>query len=123
MNQAVLTSPARPLVAIVGGAKVSSKLPVLSSLVEKCDSIVIGGAMCFTFLKALGHGVGSSLVEEAQLEMAAALLKQVDGPRTAHPSQPDPGPPPPPAPYFHAEDGIREGVGPLSGVQSCALPI
>eukprot|EP00966_Prymnesium_polylepis_P226957 5251322-Prymnesium_polylepis.1 len=76
MNEAVLASPARPLVAIVGGAKVSSKLPVLSSLVEKCDSIVVGGAMCFTFLKALGHDVGSSLVEEAQLEMAMALLEQ-----------------------------------------------
>ena len=51
MNEAVLAAPKRPLIAIVGGSKVSSKLPVLTSLMQRCDTIVIGGAMCFTFLK------------------------------------------------------------------------
>jgi len=74
MNDAVLASPKRPLVAIVGGSKVSSKLPVLTSLIGRCDTIVIGGAMCFTFLQAQGHAVGKSMVEETQLELAADLL-------------------------------------------------
>jgi len=78
MNNAVLSSPKRPLVAIVGGSKVSSKLPVLTSLVTRCDTIIIGGAMCFTFLKALGHDVGTSMVEEAQLDIAGSLLRDAE---------------------------------------------
>jgi len=75
MNEAVLAAPKRPLIAIVGGSKVSSKLPVLTSLMQRCDTIVIGGAMCFTFLKSQGLAVGTSMVEEEQLSLAASLIK------------------------------------------------
>jgi len=64
----VLEDPARPLVAILGGAKVSDKLPVVTRLVEVCDAVLIGGGMAYTFLKAMGHPVGTSLVQEDQLE-------------------------------------------------------
>merc|ERR1719454_2758576 len=67
--------PKRPFAAIVGGSKVSSKIGVIDSLMEKVDKIVIGGGMVFTFLKARGLGVGSSLVEEDQLELATKLEK------------------------------------------------
>jgi len=66
--QRVLEDPARPLVAILGGAKVSDKLPVVTRLVEVCDAVLIGGGMAYTFLKAMGHSVGTSLVQEDQLE-------------------------------------------------------
>ncbi len=65
-----MQNPIRPLVAILGGAKVSGKLEVLESLVNKVDKIIIGGGMAFTFLKALGYNVGKSLVEEHLLETA-----------------------------------------------------
>merc|ERR1711966_607431 len=63
----------RPFAAIVGGSKVSSKIGVIDSLMEKCDVLVIGGGMVFTFLKARGLNVGSSLVEEDKLELAKEL--------------------------------------------------
>lgn len=65
-----MTKPIRPLVAILGGAKVSGKLEVLENLINKVDKIVIGGGMAFTFLKALGYNIGKSLVEEDLLETA-----------------------------------------------------
>jgi phosphoglycerate kinase len=68
--------PKRPFAAIVGGAKVSTKLPVLDSLLGKCDKIIIGGAMMYTFFKAQGHSVGSSLVEDDQLDIAKDLIVQ-----------------------------------------------
>ncbi|MBI5655926.1 MAG: phosphoglycerate kinase, partial [Geobacter sp.] len=65
-----MTKPIRPLVAILGGAKVSGKLEVLENLIDKVDKIVMGGGMAFTFLKALGYNIGKSLVEEDLLETA-----------------------------------------------------
>jgi len=68
-----VSEPKRPFAAIVGGSKVSSKIGVIESLMEKVDKIVIGGGMVFTFLKARGLETGSSLVEEDQLELATKL--------------------------------------------------
>jgi len=70
-----VSDPKRPFAAIVGGSKVSSKIGVIESLMEKVDKIVIGGGMVFTFLKARGLETGSSLVEEDQLELASKLEK------------------------------------------------
>ena len=67
--------PDRPLCAIIGGAKVSTKLPVIESLIEKCDVILLGGGMIFTFYRALGYDVGNSMVEEAYIELAGKLMK------------------------------------------------
>merc|ERR1712111_144822 len=68
-----VAEPKRPFATIVGGSKVSSKIGVIESLMEKVDKIVIGGGMVFTFLKARGLETGSSLVEEDQLELAKKL--------------------------------------------------
>ena len=67
-------SPRRPFVAVLGGAKVSDKLAVIDALLEIVDSLVIGGAMCFTFLAARGHGVGASLCEDSMVERCGELL-------------------------------------------------
>ncbi|KIY92373.1 phosphoglycerate kinase, partial [Monoraphidium neglectum] len=68
-----VTTPKRPFAAIVGGSKVSSKITVIESLLNKVDKLIIGGGMVFTFYKARGYSVGSSLVEEEQLELATKL--------------------------------------------------
>ena len=73
----LLESPARPYVVVLGGAKVSDKLGVIANLLPKVDSMLIGGGMCFTLLKAQGVDIGESMVEEDQLEAVKALL---DGP-------------------------------------------
>ena len=67
-------SPRRPFVAVLGGAKVSDKLGVIDALLEMVDALVIGGAMCFTFLKAQGHRVGASLCEDSMVERCRRLL-------------------------------------------------
>jgi phosphoglycerate kinase len=79
----VIKDPQRPLIAIVGGSKVSSKITVLESLIQKVDKLILGGGMIFTFFKAEGISVGKSLVEEDQLELAkkvkaAATAKGVE---------------------------------------------
>jgi phosphoglycerate kinase len=71
-----LVNPQRPVVAFIGGAKVSSKLGVIKHLLDKVDKIFIGGAMAFTFIKALGYNVGSSLVEEDMFGEAIHVLEE-----------------------------------------------
>ena len=71
--QSAIEEPKRPLAAIIGGSKVSSKIGVIESLLEKCDKLIIGGGMIFTFYKARGLSVGKSLVEEDKLELAKSL--------------------------------------------------
>lgn len=70
----LLDAPARPFVAILGGAKVSDKLGVIDALLDRCDTLLVGGAMAFTFLLAQGGEVGDSLVEADQVERCRALL-------------------------------------------------
>jgi phosphoglycerate kinase len=71
-----LHHPAKPFVAILGGAKVSDKIPVITNLMHKVDSLIIGGGMAYTFLKALGEQVGKSLVEEDKIDLARQLLQE-----------------------------------------------
>ncbi|OWM81082.1 phosphoglycerate kinase, cytosolic [Punica granatum] len=71
-----VTKPKRPFAAIVGGSKVSTKIGVMESLLAKVDLLFLGGGMIFTFYKAQGHSVGSSLVEEDKLELATSLLEK-----------------------------------------------
>jgi len=66
--------PDRPFVAILGGSKVSDKLGVIEALLDVCDTLIIGGAMCFTFFRAMGRSTGSSLVEPDQVDVCKALL-------------------------------------------------
>jgi phosphoglycerate kinase len=78
----LLTDPARPFVVVVGGAKVSDKLDLLEHLIERCNTLIVGGAMAFTFLKALGHEIGASLADpdremEARDLMTLAAVKGV----------------------------------------------
>jgi len=73
-----LANPERPFVAILGGAKVSDKIPVIENLLQKVDTLIIGGGMAYTFLKAKGHQIGSSLVEEDLLELSKSLMDQAD---------------------------------------------
>ena len=71
----ILEAPQRPLVALLGGAKVSDKIALVESLLSKVDALLIGGGMAFTFLRALGHDVGKSLVEPDRIEMARSALE------------------------------------------------
>ena len=71
----ILEAPERPLAALLGGAKVSDKIALVESLLSKVDALLIGGGMAFTFLRALGHDVGKSLVEPDRIEMARSALE------------------------------------------------
>ena len=73
-----LADPARPFVAILGGAKVSDKIGVINNLIEKCDTIIIGGGMSYTFMKAMGKEIGTSLCEEDKLDLAKDLMKKAE---------------------------------------------
>ncbi|MCT1874527.1 phosphoglycerate kinase [Brevibacterium luteolum] len=70
----LLHDPARPYVVVLGGSKISDKLGVIASLLERADTLIIGGGMLFTFLKAQGHAIGSSLLEEDQLDTVKGYL-------------------------------------------------
>lgn len=74
-----VSDPQRPLVAILGGAKVSDKIGVIENLISTADKILIGGGMMFTFLKAQGKNIGTSLVEEDKVELAKELLAKAEG--------------------------------------------
>jgi phosphoglycerate kinase len=71
----ILSAPERPLAAVLGGAKVSDKIKLVESLLAKVDALLIGGGMAFTFLRALGHDIGKSLVEPDRIETARAALE------------------------------------------------
>ena len=73
-----LENPAKPFIAILGGAKVSDKIGVIENLLEKVDKLIIGGGMAFTFLKAQGHKIGKSICEEDKLELARDILKKAE---------------------------------------------
>lgn len=72
----MLDDPKRPFVAILGGSKVSDKVKVIDALIDKCDKLIIGGGMCFTFLKAQGFSTGTSLMEEEWVERAGKMLEK-----------------------------------------------
>ena len=69
-----LADPARPFVAILGGAKVSDKIGVINNLLDKVDTLIIGGGMAYTFFKAAGHDVGTSLCEDDKLDLANEMV-------------------------------------------------
>lgn len=73
----LLTNPARPYWAVLGGAKVSDKIAVIEKLLDVVDGFVIGGAMAYTFLKAMGHSVGNSLVEQDKVRYAAEMIERI----------------------------------------------
>ncbi len=71
-----LDDPARPFVAILGGAKVSDKIGVINNLLEKCDTIIIGGGMAYTFFKAMGNPIGTSICESDKLDLAKGIIEK-----------------------------------------------
>ena len=71
-------TPVRPFVAILGGAKVADKLNVISNLLEKCDTLIIGGGMAYTFLKAKGYEIGKSLVDETRLDYCKEMMEKAE---------------------------------------------
>ncbi|MQW23248.1 MULTISPECIES: phosphoglycerate kinase [unclassified Lactococcus] len=77
--QEAVEAPERPFVAILGGSKVSDKIGVIENLLAKADKVIIGGGMAYTFLKAQGYEIGTSLVEDDKIELAKGLLEKADG--------------------------------------------
>ena len=73
-----LENPKRPFVAILGGAKVSDKIGVINNLIEKVDTLIIGGGMTYTFFKALGHSIGTSLCEDDKVELAKEMMAKAE---------------------------------------------
>ena len=74
----MLDDPKRPFVAILGGSKVSDKIKVIDALIDKCDTLIIGGGMCFTFLASKGLSVGTSLMEEDWIERAGEMIAKAE---------------------------------------------
>lgn len=73
-----LENPKRPFVAILGGAKVSDKIGVINNLIEKVDTLIIGGGMAYTFFKALGHSIGTSLCEDDKVDLAKEMMEKAE---------------------------------------------
>ena len=73
-----LANPKRPLVAILGGAKVSDKIGVIENLIDKCDTIIVGGGMAYTFMRYFGHNIGDSLLEADWVEKAGEMMKTAE---------------------------------------------
>ena len=73
-----VNNPVRPFVSILGGAKIADKLNVISNLLEKCDTLIVGGGMAYTFLKAKGYEVGTSLVDNEKIDYCAEMLKKAE---------------------------------------------
>ena len=73
-----LEHPARPFVAILGGAKVADKLNVIDNLLNKCDTLIIGGGMSYTFLKAMGYEVGTSLLDESKIDYCKEMMAKAE---------------------------------------------
>ena len=73
-----VNNPVRPFVAILGGAKVSDKINVINNLLEKVDTLIIGGGMAYTFFKAMGYNIGKSLLEEDKMEYALEMIKKAE---------------------------------------------
>ncbi|MEE8825907.1 MAG: phosphoglycerate kinase [Eubacteriales bacterium] len=71
-------NPVRPFVAILGGAKVADKLNVINNLLEKCDTLIIGGGMAYTFVKAMGHEIGKSLVDDTKVEYCKEMIAKAE---------------------------------------------
>lgn len=74
----VIKNPEKPFTVILGGAKVSDKIGVIENIIDKCDNILIGGGMAFTFIKSMGYEIGKSLLEEEHLELTQKLMKQAE---------------------------------------------
>lgn len=72
----IMNEQTHPFTVIMGGKKISDKIPVINNLVEKCDTILVGGGMCYTFLKALNYEVGNSIVDEENIEFCKEILKK-----------------------------------------------
>ena len=73
-----LEAPKRPFVAIMGGAKVGDKIPVIENLLKKVDTLIIGGGMSYTFFKAMGYEIGTSILDEESIDLAAELMRKAE---------------------------------------------
>ncbi len=104
-----LSRPKRPFVAILGGAKVSDKIGVIQALLQRANTLLLGGAMAYTFLKAQGHAIGNSLVEEGHLELAATLLD--DAPKSGK------------AIVLPIDHRIAREISPLAEAEECGIEI
>ena len=71
-------NPVRPFVAILGGAKVADKLNVINNLLDKCDTLIIGGGMAFTFLKAKGYEIGKSLCDDEKIDYCKEMMEKAE---------------------------------------------